>query len=138
MARILVALALLFSLSCRAEAPPAPPPPPPPEIILTDSQVMGCYEHVPGHRPMSHVAPWEMPGTFYLTNDISGHLTNDRWGAVATHGRTLPLRWVRQADTYRATGFWLLERPNTIHIRWTPRGEQGLWVTLRRGSTDDV
>jgi len=127
-----IPIALLSCVGC-ADRDPLPDAPRSPAPVMVESQAVGCYEHVPGERPMRHLPPWEMPRTFYLTNDLHGYLTNDRWGAVATHGRPVALRWVRHVDSYRATGIWLLERPNTIHIRL-----QGLWVTLRRGSSDEV
>jgi hypothetical protein len=129
--------ACLLCASCTSQdsLPDIPRPLPP---VIVEGEAVGCYEHIPGDRPLRHIPPWETPRTFYLTNHIQGYLTDDRLGAVATYGRTLPLRWVRQTEAYRAKGSWLLERPNTTHIRWTPTGEQGVWVTLRRDLTEEV
>jgi hypothetical protein len=76
---------------------------------------------------MSHLAPWETPRTFYLTNDVRQ--------VIPTYGRMVAWRWVREART--SWGEWRLEGFNTIRIRWSA-GETGVSVTLRRDPTDGV
>jgi hypothetical protein len=118
-------IAFLFCVGCadRNSLPDAPRPPTP---VTTESQVVGCYQHIPGERPMSHVAPWDMPRTFYLTA-----------GPFPSYEKTLTLWWVKQASVYRGSGHWRLTGLNTIEIVWST-GFQGVRATLRRGSTDDV
>jgi hypothetical protein len=126
--RILLAIALLFSGICGDEdAPPPLPPPPPPDLILTDSQVEGCYEHVPrtpGEPPMRHVAPWEAPERFYLRRSEISIVNNPPKGGKIT-----------QTDTYPASGHWQRTDDNAIRLTWT-NGAEGIRVTLRRSSTD--
>ena len=123
--RLRVAVALLFSISCgREEAPP--PLPPPPDLAHTDTQVAGCYEHVPpeqGGPPMRHAAPWEPPERFYLRRAEVNAVGNLRGGRIT------------QANTYRGSGDWIRTDDNAIRLTWT-NGSEGIRVTLRRSSTD--
>jgi len=126
LARILVALAVLFSVRCsQVEAPPAPPPPPP-DLILTDSEVAGCYERTEAGTGEPR-APWEPPARFLLSNERD----------VRPEGNP-PGGWkVTQAAGYRAWGRWERTENTAIRVTWTT-GYQGIRVTLRRSSADGL
>jgi hypothetical protein len=134
-ARILVALAVVFTVRCSwAEAPPAPPPPSAKQRLLAEAQrvlrdthVPGCYEHVPPERSgpqFRHAAPWQPPERFYLSTDF----TTDPPGDGAK---------VMRADSYRASGTWRRLDDNTIEVSWST-DFAGVRVTLRRSSTDGL
>ena len=122
-------LAPLFCVSCvsRDALPDIPEPPAP---VTMESQVVGCYSQVGPYWSIRYDAPWEAPRTFYLTDRLLS-------GAVEIDGRIVAHRWVTQAHAYRASAHWRLEGVNTIYLTWTT-GFQGVWVRLRRGSTDEV
>ena len=121
-------IAPLFFVACATQEPP-PDVPSLPAPVTTESQVVGCYEEARPEQPSRHVAPWGTPSRFYLTDRLQG-LAPLNVGTVA-------LRWVIQADYYRASGHWRLTGPNTIQIVWTT-GFQGVSVALRRGSVDEM
>lgn len=125
-ARILGAFALLFFVSCsRVEAPP-PPLPPPPDLILTDSQVVGCYERVPAGRGEPS-APWEPPARFFLSNERD----------VRPVGNPPRGRKVIQAASYRGWGRWERTENTAVRVIWTNE-YKGIRLTLRRSSTDGL
>jgi hypothetical protein len=120
LARILVALAVLFSVHCsRVEAPPAPPPPPP-DLILSDSQIAGCYQRIQAGTGEPR-APWEPPARFFLSNERD----------VRPEGDPPRGRKVTQAAGYRAWGRWERTENTAIRVMWTT-DYQGIRVTLRR------
>ena len=124
--RILAALGVLFTFGCsRVEAPPAPPPPPP-DLILTDSQIAGCYERVPAATGEPR-APWEPPAWFFLSNEKD----------VRPEGNPPRGHKVTQPANYRAAGHWERTGNTTIRVTWTT-DYHGIRVTLRRGSTDGL
>ena len=124
--RILVALGVLFTVGCsRVEAPPSPPPPPP-DVVLTDTQISGCYERVPAATGEPR-APWEPPAWFILRNEKD----------VRPEGNPPRGHKVTQAASYRAWGRWERTENTAIRVTWTNE-YQGIRVTLRRSSADGL
>jgi hypothetical protein len=138
--RIAVAVTILCSMGCGgsdAALPDLPSLSPP---IVSEAQVVGCYQQAE-QTPLAPRPPWEPPRSFYLEGDLwIVYLAECRFELLRkrrTDCRPTPLRRARQADNYRADGFWQLTDQNTIDVSWGTTFS-GIHITLRRGSTDDL
>jgi hypothetical protein len=128
MSRVPIVAALLCSISCGSEAIP-PLPAPPPRLLSSADRLVGCYETTADLDSPRRSAPLELPQAFYLTGEV--------YSVVHIDGFPVPLRRVRQAESYPAEGFWRLIAPETIQVTWT-NGFENVRATLRPGSTDEA
>lgn len=122
----LVALVALTN-GCTADAPPAPPAPPQ-RLIVSDVEVVGCYELVTlrWEKPPARLRDllvYEPPQVFFLSAEQH-----------PKGRRTITPRDPNAAHAYSA---WRVVKQTTIEAIWST-GSEGVRASVHRHSTDPL